>query len=250
MRYLMVFSYDGTAYNGYQRQPNGKTIQEVLETTLSQLNGNSFVSVHASGRTDAHVHAYGQTAHFDMEKVWDIEALRYALNQMLPKDIYVSRLETVNPMFHARFDVKGKEYIYKINVGIYNPFERNYVYQYNRCLDIFKIVSALHDLEGTHNFKAFTKRDEEKESYERTIYQAHLHCEGDLITISFVGNGFLRYMVRNMVGTLIEIGSGKRDVHDIVAIIESQDRACAGATAPPEGLYLSKVYYENYGDEM
>lgn len=244
MRYMMVFSYDGTTYHGYQKQPNEKTIQAVLEEKLSQLNGNVFVAVHASGRTDAHVHAFGQTAHFDLKKEWDVKQLQYALNQMLPGEFFVSQVEKVRDDFHARFDVKAKEYIYKINVGIYNPFERNYVYQYNQNLDISAIVSALHNLEGTHNFKAFTKVDEEKEDYERTIYKASLHCEGNLLTISFLGTGFLRYMVRNMVGTLIEIGEGKRSDSDVVKILESQDRRLAGKTAPPQGLYLKKVYYE------
>lgn len=245
MRYLMTFAYDGTAYLGYQKQPNGKTIQETIETNLSKINGNQFVSLHASGRTDAHVHAYGQTAHFDMQKRIDIGRLQHALNQMLPNDIFISKVEEVDDIFHARFDVKAKEYIYKINVGTYNPFERNYVYQYNRYLDISKIASALHYLEGTHNFKAFTKIDEDKESYERTIYQVSLHYESDLLIISFLGSGFLRYMVRNMIGTLLEIGEGKKEAQDIIKILESKDRTKAGVTAPPEGLYLNKVYYED-----
>lgn len=244
MRYLMVFSYDGTAYSGYQKQPFKRTIQDVLEMELTKLNGNRFVSLHASGRTDAHVHAYAQTAHFDLDKDIDVDRLKYSLNQMLPKDLFVSKIEEVSESFHARFDVQAKEYVYKINVGSYNPFERNYVYQYNQNLNLSDIVSALHDLEGTHNFKAFTKVDEEKEDYERTIYKASLHCEKNLVILSFLGTGFLRYMVRNMVGTLIEIGEGKRKPHDIVNILASQDRREAGKTAPPEGLYLKGVYYE------
>lgn len=240
----MTFSYDGTDYNGYQKQPNGRTIQEELEIQLSKLNGENLVKIHASGRTDAHVHAFAQKVHFDLEKEMNTEQLKHSLNQMLPKDIYIEKIEEVDSDFHARFDVKAKEYIYKINVGKYNPFERNYVYQYNHSLDISELVSALHYLEGTHNFKAFTKVNEEKESYERTIYRASLQSEGDLIILSFLGSGFLRYMVRNMVGTLIEIGEGKRNPKDIVKIIESEDRCQAGKTAPPEGLYLKNVYYE------
>ena len=245
MRYLIEFAYDGTNFSGYQKQPNKRTIQEVMESCLTKLNGDVSVSLHASGRTDAHVHAYAQIAHFDLEKDIDVQKLCHSLNQMLPRDIYIKKIEVVNSNFHARFDVKAKEYIYKINVGKYNPFERDYVYQYNQKLDIFNIVSALHNLEGTHNFKAFTKMDEEKESYVRTIYKANLEVENDYLIFSFLGTGFLRYMVRNMVGTLIEIGEGKRSAQDIISILASEDRCQAGKTAPPEGLYLNKVYYED-----
>ncbi len=244
MRYLMTFAYDGTCYNGYQKQPSCLTIQSVIESILFQLNGCKQVSIHASGRTDAHVHAYGQTAHFDMEKSWNEEALCDAMNQMLPKDIYVLSIVKVKSSFHARFDVKAKEYIYKVNVGDYNLFEREYVYQYNHRLDISKIMSAVHYLEGTHNFKAFTKVDGEKSDYERTIYRASLQIEKDYVIFSFLGNGFLRYMVRNIVGTLIEIGEGKKEGEVIIDILKSEDRRRAGKTAPPEGLYLNKVYYE------
>ncbi len=247
MRYLMTFAYDGTNFSGYQKQPNKRTIQEVIENCLTKLNGNIPVSLHASGRTDAHVHAYAQKAHFDLEKGVDINKLCGSLHQMLPKAIYVTKIEEVDSNFHARFSVKAKEYIYKINIGKYNPFEREYVYQYNQKLDISKIVSALHNLEGAHNFKAFTKVDEEKESYERTIYKAELKVDEanpDILIFSFLGTGFMRYMVRNMVGTLIEVGEGKREVKDIVAILESEDRCQAGKTAPPEGLYLKNVYYD------
>ncbi len=244
MRYLMTFSYDGTHFSGYQKQPNGRTVQEEIEKQLAKINGNHMVTLHASGRTDAHVHAYAQKAHFDFEGKMDVNRMKNSLNQLLPEDIYITRLETVDDCFHARFDVKAKEYIYKINMGEYNPLERNYVYQYHHNLDISAIVSALHYLEGTHNFRAFTKVDEEKESYERTIYKTSLHCENELLVISFLGSGFLRYMVRNMVGTLIEIGEGKRKSEDIITILESKDRKQAGKIAPPEGLYLNQVYYE------
>ncbi len=240
----MTFSYDGTHFSGYQKQPSGRTVQEELEKQLTKLQSNQKVILHASGRTDAHVHAYAQKAHFDFEGNMDVNRMKNSLNQLLPADIYVIGIEQVSDTFHARFDVKAKEYVYQINMGEYNPFERNYVYQYNQRLDVSKIVSALHNLEGTHNFKAFTKVDEEKESYERTIYRTNLHCENNLLVISFLGNGFLRYMVRNMVGTLIEIGEGKRKCEDIKTILESKDRKQAGKTAPPEGLYLKNVYYE------
>lgn len=247
MRYLMTFAYDGTNYSGYQKQPNKKTIQSEIETQLTKLNSDKKVSIHASGRTDAHVHAVHQKAHFDLDKEMQIERMLTSLNRLLPDDIYIQKIEEVDLDFHTRFDVKEKEYIYKINLGEYNPFERNYVYQYNHSLNLSEIECALKYLEGTHNFKGFTKVDEEKESYERTILEANLILDeknSNHITIQFVGTGFLRYMVRNMVGTLIEIGEGKRNCEDILRILSSQDRTQAGKTAPPEGLYLKNVFYE------
>lgn len=247
MRFLMTFAYDGTNFHGYQKQLKARTIQSTIEAELTKLNSGKKVIINASGRTDAHVHALGQRAHFDLVKNIDPERLKRSINKLLPDDIYVLNIEKVSQKFHARFDVKSKEYIYKINIGPYNLFDRNYCYQYNAPLDIVEIERALQYLEGTHNFKAFTKVDEAKENYERTILKTSLIRDNEdpsQLTLSFLGTGFLRYMVRNMVGTLIEIGEGKRKAEDIILILESMDRKKAGKTAPPEGLYLKNVFYE------
>ena len=127
MRYLMTFSYDGTNFNGYQKQPDSRTVQEEIEKCLTMLNSNKFVSISATGRTDAKVHALNQMAHFDLDN--NIENLEFRLNKMLPDDIYVKKVVLVSDDFHARFNVKSKEYIYYINVGEYNPFKRNYQYK-------------------------------------------------------------------------------------------------------------------------
>ena len=148
MRYFITFSYDGTAYKGYQKQPGEKTIQDEIEKILTKINGNKFVSVSATGRTDSGVHALNQKAHFDLEKDYNLEVLRNSLNKMLPDDIYIKKVEVVSESFHARFNVKSKEYIYRINVGEYNPIEKNYVYQYNKKLDIAEMERALKYLEG------------------------------------------------------------------------------------------------------
>ena len=169
-----------------------------------------------------------------------------ALNSLIPEDIYIKDIVEVKDNFHARFDVKAKEYLYKINMGEYDPIERNYVYQYNKRLDVVEMERALKYLEGEHNFKSFSKTDEEKDDFTRTIVQTNLIRDiknVNKITISFVGTGFLRYMVRNMVGTLIEIGEGKRKSEDIITILKSEDRREAGKTANPEGLYLKDVFY-------
>lgn len=164
----------------------------------------------------------------------------------MPEDIHIKNVEEVSDNFHARYNAKGKEYIYKINMGEYNPLERNYVYQYNNRLDVTEIERAMKYLEGTHNFKSFTKTDEEKDDYVRTLSQTNLIRDlkdVNKITLVFVGTGFLRYMVRNMVGTLIEVGEGKRKSEDIITILKEQNRTHAGKTAAPEGLYLKNVFY-------
>lgn len=246
MKYFITFSYDGSKYKGYQKQPRCKTIQGELEKVLKQINDDKEVSVSASGRTDAGVHALNQKAHFELEVKITCEKLRQALNSLLPKDIYVKNVENVSEDFHARFNVKAKEYIYKINMGEYNPIEKDYVYQYNKKLDLVEIERALKYFEGEHDFKSFSKADDQRDDYVRTIVQTNVIRDTknvNYVVISFLGTGFLRYQVRNMVGLLIEIGEGKRKSEDVLDIIRAQDRRRAGITAPPEGLYLKDVFY-------
>lgn len=249
MRYFMTFSYDGSEFSGYQKQPNKRTVQGELERALKQINNNKETEVHASGRTDAGVHAMNQKAHFDMDIEITEEHLQKGLNSLLPDDIYVKKIEPVSDDFHARFNAIGKEYIYIINMGEYNPLERKYVYQHNKKLDVSEMQRAMKYVEGTHSFKSFTKTDEEKvdkDNYVRTLSQTSI--ERDLkdvnkITLVFIGTGFMRYMVRNIVGTLIEIGEGKKKSEDIIDILKQEDRTKAGKTANPEGLYLKNVFY-------
>ena len=246
MRYFMVFSYDGTDFKGYQKQPKDRTVQGELESVLKKLNGNKDVSVVASGRTDAGVHAMNQKAHVDLEKEIDCEKFLNSANSMLPDDIYLKEIKPVSDNFHARFDAIGKEYIYQINMGEYNPLERKYVYQHNKKLDVVEMERAMKYLEGTHSFKAFTKSDDDREDYVRTLSQTNLLRDlkdVNKITLVFIGTGFMRYMVRNMVGTLIEIGEGKRRSEEIIDIIQSEDRTRAGKTAEAQGLFLRNVFY-------
>ena len=243
MRFFITFSYDGSKYKGYQKQPRKRTIQGELEKALKQINANKRVSVSSSGRTDAGVHAYNQHAHFDLKINITPSKLKTALNSILPEDIYIKDAKVVEDTFHARFDVKAKEYIYKINTGEYNPIEKDYIYQYCKKLDISEMERALKYIEGTHNFKSFVKGDDIKESYERTIMQTKLTRNDDQITISLLGNGFMRYMVRNIVGLLIEIGEGKYKSKDMIDILKAEDRTKSGKCAPACGLYLNDVYY-------
>lgn len=246
MRYLMTFAYDGSKYKGYQKQPKVVTIQGELEKALKKLTGDKKIEVQASGRTDAKVHAVNQKAHFNFDTDMTCDNIKNAINSMLPEDIYVKKVEQVNDTFHARYNVKAKEYIYIINMGEYDPIQKDYVYQYNKKLDVVEMERALKYLEGTHNFKSFTKANDEKEDYVRTIVQTNLIRDVksvNTITISFLGTGFMRYMVRNMIGTLIEIGEGKKRSEDIINILAAEDRRKAGITANPEGLYLKDVFY-------
>ena len=242
MRYLITFSYDGSKYFGYQKQKGVNSVQEDLEKVLSLIN-NKPVSVFASGRTDAGVHANGQCAHFDIDINITPDKLKNALNGLLNGNIYVKSVVEVPDTFHARFDVKKKEYIYKINTGEYSPIYKDYIYQYCKPLDVDSMKTAIKLFEGEHNFKSFTKANVETNNFARIIYSTAVTKDNDIITIKFVGNGFMRYMVRNMVGFLIEIGEGKRNISDVNSVLLEEDRTKAGRTAPPEGLYLNKVTY-------
>lgn len=246
MRYLMTIAYDGSKYKGYQKQPRVKTIQGEIESALKQINGGKKIDIHASGRTDAKVHAYNQKAHFDFEKNMEPENLQKAINSLLPGDIYIKNIKQVEDDFHARFNVKAKEYIYIINLGEYDPIEKDYVYQHNKKLDLIELERAMKYLEGTHNFKSFTKSDDEREDYVRTIVEANLIRDkknSNKIILSFLGTGFMRYMVRNMVGTLLDVGEGKIKSEDVIDILKAEDRKEAKKTASPEGLYLKDVLY-------
>ena len=242
MRYLLTFSYDGSKFSGYQKQVDKRTVQEEVEKVLSKIT-NREITIHASGRTDAKVHAVNQKAHFDLESRMKPETIIHGLNSLLPEDIHVKKIKRVKSNFHARYDVKEKEYIYKINTTDYNVFERDYVYQYNRSLSYPRMQRAIKNFIGTQDFKAVSKA-EYRASYERTITSAYIVANPKGMTIVFRGTGFLRYMVRNMVGLLIEVGSAKRTCDSIRDVLASRDRTKAGITAPPEGLYLNDVFYE------
>ena len=245
MRYLMTFSYDGSKYSGYQKQPKKMSVQEVLEDKLRQLNSNKKVTIHSSGRTDKGVHAINQKAHFDLDKKIGTNRLKHSLNKMMELDgtIYIKDVEVVDSDFHARFDVKEKTYIYKINIGEYNPIEKDYVYQYNKELDIDEMIKASKYLIGEHDFSSFTKDSKEYETCVRKIYSINIKKQDNIVTLEFTGNGFLRYMVRNIVGTLVDVGNSKIKAIDLERILSSKDRRKAGKTAPACGLYLYNVKY-------
>ena len=243
MRYLIRYSYDGSKYNGYQKQPRTRTIQRELEKALKEINANKKVLVSSSGRTDKGVHANNQYAHFDLVINIKPNNLKRALNSILPDDIYIKDVKEVSDNFHARFDVKKKEYIYKINIGEYNPIEKDYVYQYCKKLDIEKMTVASKYLLGEHDYSSFVKKDSLKEDNVRNIYKMDIKLKNGIILIDITGNGFMRYMVRNIVGTLIAVGENKIDPSKVREILDKKDRIYAKKTAPACGLYLKEVKY-------
>ena len=240
-----IIQYDGTAFAGYQIQPNGRTIQAEIEAVLQKMHKGQTVKVTASGRTDAGVHAVGQVIHFTSDLNIPPEGWNRALNAMLPDDIRIADIQYADAGFHARYDTKGKEYRYKVlNQKDPDLFRRYYNYHVPQKLDVAAIKEACRYLEGEHDFTSFcSARSTVKGGKVRTITKADIHPEGNELVFIFRGTGFLYNMVRILVGTLLEIGKGERKPEEIMAMIEAKDRSAAGKTAPPHGLFLWEVFY-------
>lgn len=243
MRFLIQFSYDGTSYSGFQTQKGKDTIQERLEEALTAVNNHQKTIAVATGRTDRGVHALCQYAHADLQVSITEAKLKRALNSHLPDDIHVIETKIVEDSFHARYQVKEKTYEYFLNMGEYNPLERNTVFQYNHSLDVAKMREAISSFLGTHDFRAFVTDNKEKDNCVRTITRALIEESDEKLRFLFSGDGFLRYQVRNMVGILIRVGEGKILPETVSEILESKDRTKSGKTAPPQGLCLLDVKY-------
>ena len=250
---LLTIEYDGSVFHGWQRQPEVLTVQGMLEEALSTVCGKP-VEIDGTSRTDAGVHAYGQRASFNGDFGIPTERLAYAVNNMLLSDKWgeaagaarIIKAEEVSPDFHARFDAKGKTYVYKIyNLPEMDAFRRNYCCHIAEKLDTDVMQKAAKHMEGTHDFKCFEAAGgQERETTVRTISSITVDRNEDgYVYITVTGDGFLYNMVRIIAGTLIEVGLGKRSPDEILGIIESKDRTKAGHTAPPHGLYLDKIYY-------
>lgn len=243
MRYLIKFSYDGTGFSGYQKQPGERTVEGMLENALYNINNHTVTRIFSSGRTDKGVHALEQVAHFDIDVDITLYKLKCALNSLLPDDIHVLSTEIVDKNFHARYNAVQKTYIYKINVGEYSPIDRNYVYQYCKDLNFDNMCLAINHFLGEHDFRPFVSEEVIKNTYVRTIYSANIEKEGNIITISFSGNGFMKYQVRNMVGVLLKIGSGKLSINSVKEIFDGTLDKKVVTTAKSCGLYLKEVVY-------
>lgn len=242
--YKAVLQYDGTRYDGWQKQENTKkTIQGKLELLLSRIAGLP-VQVHGSGRTDAGVHAMGQVANFCMDTNLSAEELRAQMNSYLPADILVVSLEPVSERFHSRLNAKSKTYVYRMaQPGYQNVFLRNYVTFLEEPVDVDRMREAAALLLGEHDFKSFCSKKKLKKSTVRRIDSIIIEEKEGLITIRYTGNGFLYHMVRILTGTLMEVGTGQREVQDIPVILRKKDRQAAGFLMPSQGLFLEKVEY-------
>jgi len=244
-RYKCTVSYDGTSFSGYQVQPNKRTVQSELEKALAKLHKGAPVSVTASGRTDAGVHAKGQVVHFDSPLLIPDEKWGKALQAYLPEDIVVLKVEKATSSFHARFDAAGKEYRYLIRLSaIKDPFTRHFYYQYSFALDLERMRQAASYLMGTHDYTSFCSAKTEVEDHVRTIQTIDMEVDGETLMFRFIGNGFLYNMVRILVGTLLDVGRGMIDPEEIPRILAQKDRSYAGKTAPAHGLYLWEVFYK------
>ncbi len=239
----VILSYDGTHYGGWQRQNNAVTVQEKVEMALKTLTGER-ITVHASGRTDSGVHALGQVLHFKTESGIPTERFALALNTQLPEDIRAIWAEDVQEGFHSRFCAKGKVYLYQIDRGaIASPFYRRYAWHIPKPLNVSIMDRAKDAFLGEHDFAAFMATGSCVHSTVRNIYRLDLSERKNRLKIEVEGNGFLYNMVRIMVGTLVEIGQGKKKAEDLPEIIASKDRERAGITAPAKGLFLKEVLY-------
>ena len=243
VRYKITLCYDGSEYYGFQRQQQLPTIQKSLEDALS-TRFQQPITVQASGRTDAGVHAIAQVAHFDTDKVFEPSSFGYSINPLLPKDIAVTSCERVADDFHARFDAKSKTYLYKIYLSkIHAPLKRKYYHICFYDIDVDKMKSACKYFLGEHDFRAFMLADDEKQNTVRTIFSLEVEQCADEIYIRVSGNGFLHNMVRIIAGTLIDVGRGRIPAEDIPQIILSKRHVGTGKTLDACGLYLEKVCY-------
>ena len=242
-RVLLTISFDGTAYHGWQIQPNAITVQEVIEGALGKILGTA-PSVTGCSRTDAGVHAREFCLHFDCDEKIPADAFLRGLVSLLPQDISVIGYREVPSDFHARYSAKGKTYEYKIlNSNIRDPFLSRYTWQIGRKLNIDKMNKFCERLIGEHDFYAFSSSGRTVDNTVRTISECYVESKDDIVKLSVTGNGFLYNMVRIIVGTAVEVSDGRINPQDTEKILLSRDRSLAGITAPPQGLSLEKVIY-------
>ncbi|WP_345244195.1 tRNA pseudouridine(38-40) synthase TruA [Pontibacillus salipaludis] len=245
VRIACVVSYDGTHFSGFQVQPNGRTVQEEIEKALRKIHKGKEIRLHPSGRTDAGVHARGQVLHFDSDLDNPNMDWRKALQSLMPDDVVIQRAHPVSDDFHSRYSTKKKEYRYRVlNRDIPDVFRRGVTFHYPYKLNIEAIQEACALVEGTHDFTSFcSKKTTMKGDYVRTLYSVRCDVVDDELVFTFIGSGFLYNMVRILIGTFLEIGSGRKHVSDLKEILAAKDRDQAGKTAPPQGLFLWNVDY-------
>lgn len=241
--YKMTLAYDGTEYRGWQVQPGDHTIQGRLEAALARMAGTG-VAVIGAGRTDAGVHALGQVAHFELERPIPEEGILRGLNSMLPQDIRVLDVERASDGFHARYSARDKTYRYHLDRSpVPLPFRCRFALHYPHALDRSRLEAGAALVAGEHDFAGFRAASCEARTTTRRVSASRFFDEGTELVYEVSANGFLHHMVRNLVGTLLEIGRGKRGLETLGALFESGNRTEAGPTAPAKGLLLLRVDY-------
>lgn len=244
VRFRLDIAYRGTAYAGWQRQPNAPTVQAALEEALGELIGQS-VRVVAASRTDAGVHARGQVAHLDLERPFAIGGLVHGTNRRLPEDVRVLAAAPAPPGFHARFSARAKEYHYRlIRAAVLSPLDAPFALRVDPGLDVAALRAAAVVLRGRHDFTAFALAGGAHTQPLRTVEQVEWRELGEELRLHVVGDGFLRGMVRGLVGTMLEVGGGRRSVESLRELLAGRPRGEAGPTAPARGLVLARVAYE------
>jgi len=244
-RLKAIITYDGTQFSGYQVQPGERTVQAELERVLAIMHKGEKIKVTASGRTDARVHATGQTLHFDSPIAIPVDKYMKALNVQLPRDIRVMSIEEVAADFHARYSVTGKRYRYIWSCEpVQSPFRRHYTVETNGVKpNVEAMQEAAKAIIGTHDFSCFCAANTSVKDKVRTVTTLRFEWYGEELHMVIEGNGFLYNMVRIIAGTLWEVGIGRRDIESVELVVKSMNRDKAGKTAPPQGLYLEKVFY-------
>ena len=231
MKYLISIKYDGSKFHGFQRLNNEPTVQKSIEEALTTIN-KSPIAIKGAGRTDRKVHALDQKASFDLDINIDENHLQMALNSLVKPYIYITEVKEVDDSFHARFNCLKKEYIYKINMGEYDPLRVDYEYQLNKKLDINKMKEVANIFIGAH-----------RDNYECIIYNISFNTTNEILEIKFVGKSFYRYMVRNLVGAMLDVEKEKNTLEDIKEALDKPNVEKQFSTALPEGLYLNKITY-------
>ena len=239
----LVIEYEGTTFSGWQRQIGERTVEEEVEKVLKKITKEDTKLI-GSGRTDAKVHAFGQVANFKTRSTIPASRFKYILNTRLPDDITIKESKEVDMDFHSRFSAKAKKYRYIIyNSKMPSALYRNFSYHIARDIDIDKMRDASKEFIGTHDFTSFKGRRSVVKDGIRTIYKIEIQRNKDFIELTSIGKSFLKYMIRIIVGTLLEVGYGKLSREEVREIISAKDRSKAKKTAEPQGLFLLKVYY-------
>ena len=244
MRVLGVCSYKGTNYYGWQKQVSFVSVQSTIEEVLSKVY-DSPISITGSGRTDAGVHAFRQYFHYDCSKEKDLKQLVYALNKMLPEDIKILSLEVVDDDFHSRYNAKKKIYEYRIVLKNKDPFQDQLAFVYPMEFDFDLFKSALNKFVGKHNYQDFTSKEEDEGGFVREIYKINVTKKDNDVTVRFIGNGFMRYQIRNMIGAAINVANKKEGLEFIdYHLKEDKKREIISYKSPANGLYLADVLYK------